>query len=82
MKVKSLLKEDYDINDAKTKEQHDVEESSPSKNEKMNLINLENQALDGQSKKLTVYTAGYIASKIFTGIEECKISTSVILMYS
>ena len=59
------------MNGAKTEEQHDMEETLASISEKMNLTSLKNLTLD-QSKEATVYIADYAASKVCSGIEECR----------
>ena len=71
LKMKSLLKEGCDIDDAKTEEQPDMEESLASISEKISSISLDNLTLNEQSKEVVVYISGYIALKVCSSIGEC-----------
>ena len=71
LRIKSRLKEGYDIDGAKTEEQPDMEESLASIIEKNNFISLDNLTLTEQSKEVAVYISGYIAMKVCSTIGEC-----------
>ena len=71
LKIKSFLKEGCDIDDSKTEEQPDTDESLASISEKFNSINLDKLTLNEQSKEVIVYISGYIALEICSSIWEC-----------
>ena len=68
--MKSLLKNDCDIDNAKTEEQTDMKESLASISGKINSISFDNLTLHEQSKELVVYKSGYNTLNVCSTIGE------------
>ena len=65
------MKEGCDIDEAKTEEQTDMEESLVFISEENNSISLETLTLHEQNKEVIVYIPGYVALKVCCTIGEC-----------
>ena len=70
LKMKSLLKEGCDINEAKCNTP-DVEHSLNLIDEKIRNISDDNLTLNQQSREVVVYVAGYISRQIMPYLQDC-----------